>query len=112
MTRPPTEQAAADCEATGEGHIVIDLGWRTIDHSCEYYGSMAASSALTDFAPYAGALLLVAGSDDTTVDPSVSENAATASASEDVTVAIIEGADHIYLVLTEDSDPRSIRSSA
>jgi hypothetical protein len=97
-----TEQAAADCEATGEGHIVIDLGWRTIDHSCDYYSSMAASSALTDFAPYAGALLLVAGSDDTTVDPSISENAATASASEDVTLEIIQGADHIYLVLTED----------
>lgn len=97
-----TEQAAADCAATSEGHIVIDLGWRTIDHSCDYYSSMAASSALTDFAPYAGSLLLVAGSDDTTVDPSVSENAATASASQDVTLEIIEGADHIYLVLTED----------
>jgi dienelactone hydrolase len=97
-----TEQAATDCEATGEGHIVVDLGWRTIDHSCEYYSSMAASAALTDFAPYSGALLLVAGSDDTTVDPSVSEHAATASASEDVTLEIIEGADHIYLVLTED----------
>ena len=34
--------------------------------------------------------------------PSVSENAATASASEDVTLEIIEGADHIYHVLTED----------
>jgi alpha-beta hydrolase superfamily lysophospholipase len=44
----------------------------------------------------------VAGTDDTTVDPSVSENAATASASEDVTIQIIEGADRIYHVLTED----------
>jgi len=95
-------QAAADCEATGEDHIVIDVGWRTMDHSCEYYTSMAAATALTDFAPYSGALLLVAGSDDTVVDPAVSEHAATASASEDVTLQIIEGADHIYLVLTED----------
>lgn len=44
----------------------------------------------------------MAGSDDTVVPPSVSENAATASASEDVTLDIIEGADHIYLVLGED----------
>jgi hypothetical protein len=92
----------AECEATGEGHVVVDLGFRTLDHSCDYYSSMATSTALADFAPYAGALLLVAGSDDTTVDPSVSENAATASASEDVTLEIIEGADHIYHVLTED----------
>jgi dienelactone hydrolase len=94
--------AAAECEASGEGHIVVDLGFRTLDHSCDYFSSMADSTALADFAPYAGALLLVAGSDDTTVDPSVSENATTASASEDVTLEIIEGADHIYHVLTED----------
>jgi dienelactone hydrolase len=95
-------EAAAECEATGEGHIEVDLGFRTIDHSCEFFTSMAASTALTDFAPFAGALLLVAGSDDTVVDPSVSENASTTSASEDVTLEIIEGADHIYHVLTED----------
>ena len=92
----------AECEAAGEGHVVVDLGFRTLDHSCEYFSAMASSTALADFAPYAGALLLVAGSDDTTVDPSVSENAATASASEDVTLEIIDGADHIYLVLSDD----------
>ncbi len=95
-------EAIAECEATGEGHIVVDLGFRTLDHSCEYFTSMAASTALADFAPYAGALLLVAGSEDTTVDPSVSEHASTATASDDVTFQIIEGADHIYLVLSED----------
>ncbi len=63
---------------------------------------MAASTVLADFAPHTGALLLVAGSDDTGVDHSVSENAATASASEDVSLEIIEGADHIYHVLTDD----------
>ncbi len=34
--------------------------------------------------------------------PAVSENAATVSASEDVTLELIPGADHTYLVLTED----------
>jgi dienelactone hydrolase len=94
--------AAAECEASGEGHVVVDLGFRTLDHSCDYFTSMAAATALTDFAPYAGALLLVAGSDDIVVDPGVSENASTASASEDVTLEIIDGADHIYHVLTDD----------
>jgi dienelactone hydrolase len=94
--------AAAECEASGEGHVVVDLGFRTLDHSCDYFTSMAAATALTDFAPYAGALLLVAGSDDIVVAPGVSENASTASASEDVTLEIIDGADHIYHVLTDD----------
>jgi hypothetical protein len=95
-------EALAACEATGEGHLEVDLGLRTLDHTCDYWVQAATATALTDFAPYAGALLLVAGSDDTVVPPSVSENAATASASEDVTLDIIEGADHIYLVLGED----------
>jgi len=100
---PPTETAGLEaCEASGEGHLELDLGWRTIDHSCEYFSSMAASTALTDFAPYVGALLLVAGSDDLVVSPSVSEHATTASDSEDVTLRILEGADHIYHVFTED----------
>ncbi len=91
-----------ECEATGEGHLELDLGWRTLDHSCEFFTSMAASTALDDFAPYANPLLLLVGSADTDVDPSVSEQASTATASDDVTFEVLEGADHIYLVLTED----------
>jgi hypothetical protein len=96
------ESLSEECEATGEGHLDLDLGWRTLDHSCEYFSSMAASTPLTDFAAYAAPLLLIAGADDTDVDPSVSENAATASASEDVTLDVLDGADHIYHVLGED----------
>jgi dipeptidyl aminopeptidase/acylaminoacyl peptidase len=96
------EASIAECEATGEGHIVLDLGWRTLDHSCDYFASMATATPLMDFASFAAPLLLIAGSDDVVVPPSVSENAATASASEDVTLKILEGADHIYHVLSED----------
>lgn len=91
-----------ECAATGEGHLELDLGWRTLDHSCEFFDTMAASTALEDFAPYANPLFLLVGSADTSVDPSVSEDAATVSASEDVTLQVIEGADHIYNVLTDD----------
>jgi hypothetical protein len=90
-----------DCEAGG-GHLDMDLGWRTLDHSCDFFTSMMGSTALTDLAPYAHPFLLVAGTADTSVDPAVSENAATATASDDVTLEMIEGADHIYNVLTED----------
>jgi dipeptidyl aminopeptidase/acylaminoacyl peptidase len=100
---PATYEASiAECEATGEGHIDLDLGWRTLDHSCEYFSSMATATPLADFAAYAAPLLLIAGSDDVVVPSSVSENAATASASEDVTLTVLDGADHIYHVLGED----------
>ncbi len=37
---PESYQASlAECEATGEGHIVVDLGFRTLDHSREYSSS-------------------------------------------------------------------------
>jgi dienelactone hydrolase len=91
-----------ECEATGEGQVELDLGWRTIIHSCDYFAEAGTATPLQDFASYAAPLLLIAGSEDTVVPPSVSEAAATASASEDVTLDILEGADHIYLVLTED----------
>lgn len=47
-------------------------------------------------------MLLVAGADDDVVPPAVSEAATTASASEDVTLDVLDGADHIYHVLGED----------
>ena len=95
------ETMLSDCEAAG-GQVELDLGWRTIEHSCEFFSSMMASTALTDLAAYANPMLLVAGAEDTTVDPAVSQLAAESTASEDVTLQIIEGADHIYNVLTED----------
>ncbi|MGD8486482.1 MAG: alpha/beta fold hydrolase [Chloroflexota bacterium] len=90
------------CEATGEGHLELDLGWRTIDHSCAYFEDSLAATPLTDFAPFDGDLLLIAGTADESVDPAVSENAATASASENVTLELIEGGDHTFGALTED----------
>ena len=91
----------AACEATGEGQIELDLGWRTIVHSCDFFVQEGTATALTDFAPFNGALLLVAGTDDVVVPQEVSEGATTASASEDVTLELIEGADHIYHVFEE-----------
>lgn len=94
------EETLAACEA--EGQLELDLGFRTILHSCDFFTSNLESTSLSDFAAFDGALLLVAGTADESVDPAVSENAATASASEDVTLEMIEGGDHIYQVLTDD----------
>ena len=59
-------------------------------------------TALDEFVSFDGPVLLITGSEDESVDPAVSENAAAMSASEDVTLTMIDGADHIYNVLTED----------
>lgn len=90
----------AECEA--EGHLDMDLGWRTLDHSCGFFSSHLASTALTDFSSFTEPALLVYGTEDEDVDPAVSQHAAEVVASEDVTLEAIEGADHIYLVLGED----------
>ena len=91
----------AACEATGEGQIELDLGWRTIVHSCDFFVQEGTATSLTDFAPFSGALLLIAGTDDVVVPKEISEQAASASASEDVTLELIDGADHIYHVFDE-----------
>lgn len=90
------------CEAAGEDQMELDLGWRLITHSCEYFESMMDATALDEFVSFDGPVLLITGSEDESVDPVVSENAAAMSASEDVTLTMIDGADHIYNVLTED----------
>jgi uncharacterized protein len=89
-------------EAVANGHVVVDLGWRTVDLSRAWFETMMASTSLDQLGAYAGPMLLVAGEVDTTVNPDVSRHAAGASGSFDVTLRIIPGADHIYLVLTPD----------
>lgn len=95
------ETMLADCEAAG-GRVDLDLGWRTIQHSCDFFSSMLAATALSDLAPFARSMLLVVGSEDTVVLPSVSQDVAVSTASRDVTIEVIEGADHIFNVLTDD----------
>lgn len=84
------------CEATGEGQLKLDLGWRTIVLGCHYFSSQMSGTALTEFADFAGPLLLIAGWAETVVDPEVSLNTSTASASEDVTLDVIDGGDHTF----------------
>jgi len=88
--------------AQAEGSVVLDLGFAVVELSLAWFDTMITSSPSTDAAGYTGPLLAVAGSEDTTVDPSVSTNFLATLNSPDETLRIIEGADHIYLVLTPD----------
>jgi uncharacterized protein len=89
-------------EAQANGSVVLDLGFAVVELSLAWFDTMIASTPLTDASGYTGPLLAVAGSEDTTVDPSVSVNFLATLDSPDETLQIIEGADHIYHVLTPD----------
>lgn len=73
-----------------------------VELSLAWFDTMIASTPLTDAAGYDGPILAVAGSEDTTVDPSISQAFLATLNSPDETLHIIEGADHIYGVLTPD----------
>lgn len=89
-------------EAQANGSVVLDLGFAVVELSLAWFDTMIASTPLSDAADYTGPVLAVAGSDDTTVPPSVSQTFLTVLDSPDESLRIIEGADHIYHVLTPD----------
>jgi uncharacterized protein len=89
-------------EAKKHGFVTLDLGFAVVDLSLAWFDTMIASTPLSDATGYEGAILAVAGSADTTVDPSVSRAFIATLDSPDETLRIIDGADHIYNVLTAD----------
>ena len=89
-------------QAEANGSVIVDLGWRTIELSIEWFDTMAASHALDDVAGYYGPLLAIAGEDDMDVDPIVSRELILNAGSLDATLRILPGADHIYHVLGPD----------
>jgi hypothetical protein len=82
--------------------VVLDLGFAVVELSLAWFDTMIASTPLSDAAGYNGSILAVAGSEDTTVDPSVSQAFVALLETPDETLRIIDGADHIYNVLTPD----------
>lgn len=96
---PPED--LVQCQANG-GHLLLDLGFTKVDLSCDFFTTMAAEKSLDDIAPYRGKILLVVGSDDTTVDPMTSRKVVPVVHSFDVELRVIRGADHIYRVLDAD----------
>jgi uncharacterized protein len=87
-------------KAKQDGHVVVDLGFRTWDFSLEYFEAMKASQPLKDIAGYKGPLLGIEGTDDF-LWPQTKIQALEAGSYEQV-LHIVPGADHIYHVLTPD----------
>jgi dienelactone hydrolase len=84
--------------AQAYGSVLIDLGWRMVELTAEWFDSLDASTAQDDVAGFAGPLLAIAGTEDTTVDPIWSRHLVLDSGTLDATLRILEGADHIYNV--------------
>jgi uncharacterized protein len=87
-------------KAKQDGHVVVDLGFRTWDFSLEYFEAMKASQPLKDIAGYKGPLLGIEGTDDF-LWPQTKIQGLEAGSYEQV-LHIIPGADHIFHVLTPD----------
>ncbi len=88
--------------ALEQDFVEVDLGFRVIVLSPEWFETLAASHGLDDVAGYTGPLLAIAGSADTSVDPVLSSELVRWSGSLDATLRVIVGADHIYNVLSDD----------
>lgn len=89
-------------QAKADGHVVNDLGFIQLDLSEAWFESMDASTPKSDALGYAGAVLAIAGADDDTVDPQVSQDFLAAVNTPDESLRIIAGADHIFHVLGDD----------
>ena len=85
-------------EASREGHVTADLGFRTMELSAAFFESTLRSFPHRDIQGHRGPQLLIAGERDTAIAAGARRLASSASG-EDTTVEIIPGADHIYGVL-------------
>ncbi len=86
--------------AAAEGEVTVDLGFRSVTLSDDFFTSLEAYDYQQEFARYEGAFLVVAGSADGSAAflDWYRENA-----QGDLKASyLVEGADHIYQVLTED----------
>ncbi len=86
--------------AAAEGEVTIDLGFRMVTLGSEFFTGLEDYDYQTEFANYSGALMVIAGSEDGSAEflDWYRENAQGAIKAS----YLVEGADHIYNVLTDD----------
>ncbi len=102
------EDPKNEAVAKKNGHVVIDLGFRTFDYSYAWFTSIAASHALDDVLGYRNPVLVVYGTADTDVSPALQLNFAAKVASHDTTRFPVKGADHIFGVLSGNKVPSQL----
>lgn len=90
-------------EAKKEGFVMIDSFRGPLKQSRDYYLAKENSRGLDEISRnYRGALLVIAGNKDESVDPKVSKELLNSVDSHYKTLKIFEEGDHIFNVLSED----------
>ena len=99
-------------EARANGSFVMEFDWRdSLNVSLQWCDDVANTDVLKAFSEgYAGPVLAIAGTDDTTVDPRWSVRIAEASRNPRSRTRFIVGMDHTFNVFTE-ADLRSLREA-
>ena len=90
-------------DAKANGHTVIEFDWRPpLNLSLAWYDEVRALDLATKLGNYKGALLAIAGSNDTDVPPAVADDVVAAAGSENKRKTIIDGADHTFNIFSGD----------
>lgn len=90
-------------KAKEKGFVMVDSFKGKLKQSREFYLERENARGLDEIARnYRGALLSIAGEEDDVVDPEVSRELVNLVKSNDKTLKILRGGDHIFNVLSED----------
>jgi hypothetical protein len=88
-------------ETLNNEYVEVDLGWRKINLTKEYFESLYSVFPLFEITKYYNPLLVIAGENDG-LQPKYARQFAVRAGSFDVRLVIIPEGDHIYQVLTDD----------
>src|SRR6056297_717556 len=88
-------------ETLEKDYVEVDLGWRKINLTKEYFESRYSVFPLFEITKYTNPLLVIAGENDE-LQPEYARQFAVRAGSFDVRLVIIPEGDHIYQVLTDD----------
>lgn len=89
-------------EAKKNGYFVMNFDWRSsLNVGLQWCEDVMNTDVLGEFAAFTGPVLAIAGSNDTTVDPTWSTKIAETSKNEKSSVYFIEGMDHTFNVFSE-----------
>jgi len=86
--------------AAADGQVEIDLGWRMVTLGADFFTSLETYDTAEEFANYDGSFFVVAGTED--FSGADLEWFLTHATGELRAAYLVRGADHTYLVLTED----------
>lgn len=91
-------------EAMENGSIVVTMPWGAqLETGKKWFEAMRASRAMDEIAKFTGPLLAVNGSEDPIIQPIESRKLIMNAGSTDATLRIIEGVDHSFGLLDENS---------